>query len=776
MNINANKIKKSIIKITLILNVLFFSSILVFSQNLTDANIFGHVLSGDVHLPNVHIVLKGTTIGTTTDNTGHYKLINLPVGKYTLRASIIGYKSQEKEVELERGKTIEVNFNLEEDVMLTDEVVVSATREEISQKEAPVIVNVLTPRTFENTNSNFLAESFNFQTGLRQETQCQNCGNQQVRINGLEGKYSQILIDSRPIYSALQSVYGIEQIPANMIERVEVIRGGGSALYGSNAIGGVINIITKEPHSNSFQISNNLAFTNDSTPDNLFTINGSMISDDNKAGIYLFGAFRKREPFDANGDGFSEIGKNKNNTFGIKSFYKPTPYSKITLEYHNIFEFRRGGNKFDLLPHQSDITEQTEYFINGGGLVYSLFSKNNKSKFTSFVSAQHIDRNSYYGGALLGENAINAYGTTKDISGVGGIQFSHEFENLLFAPATITTGTEYQMDEMHDLLITYNRNFKQNVYIYSSFLQNEWKSDKINFLLGARLDKHNLINDIVFSPRANILYHLTDDIQTRLSYSTGFLAPQSFDEDLHVCSVGGEAAFVKLADNLKPEKSHSYSGSIDWYHCFGRVKTNLLVEGFYTKLINVFVLEEVSDDDTLTNLFERRNGSGATVYGINLENKTALSKSLQVQFGVTFQKNEYSEPEQWSDDTTVAPVKQMLRTPNNYGYFNLSFEPYEKLTASLSGVYTGKMLVPHFAGYIPKDTLHESQQFFELNFKVAKNFTISQNYTLQLNFGIQNIFNSYQTDFDRGRDRDPGYIYGPSRPRTFFVGIKFQTK
>ena len=140
-----------------------------------------------------------------------------------------------------------VHFQMEEVSFTTDEVVVSANRNEVSRKAAPVVVNVMSAKLFETVNSTDLAKSLNFQSGLRVENNCQNCGFQQVRINGLEGPYTQILVDSRPIFSALTGVYGLEQIPANMIERVEIMRGGGSALFGSSAIAGTINIITKEP-------------------------------------------------------------------------------------------------------------------------------------------------------------------------------------------------------------------------------------------------------------------------------------------------------------------------------------------------------------------------------------------------------------------------------------------------------------------------------------------------------------------------------------------------
>ena len=148
---------------------------------------------------------------------------------------------------MKKGQTLELNFEIAEDRVASTWVVV-ATRNETTRRMAPTLVNVVSMKTFENTNSTCLAQGLNFQPGVRVENNCQNCGFQQVRINGLDGPYTQILIDSRPIFSALSGVYGLEQIPANMIDRVEVMRGGGSALFGSSAIAGTINIITKEPY------------------------------------------------------------------------------------------------------------------------------------------------------------------------------------------------------------------------------------------------------------------------------------------------------------------------------------------------------------------------------------------------------------------------------------------------------------------------------------------------------------------------------------------------
>lgn len=214
-----------------------------------------------------------------------------------------------------------------------------------------------------------MAQGLSFQPGVRVENNCQNCGFQQVRINGLDGQYTQILIDSRPIFSSLAGVYGIEQLPANMVDRVEVMRGGGSALFGSSAIAGTINIITKEPVRNSGSISHTtMSIGGTSALHNTTDINVSIVSDDNKLGIAVFGQNTAKDAWDANGDGFTELSKISGQTLGFRTYLKTGLYSKLTAEYHHLNEYRRGGDHLELPPHEAMIAEQTEHRINTGGL------------------------------------------------------------------------------------------------------------------------------------------------------------------------------------------------------------------------------------------------------------------------------------------------------------------------------------------------------------------------------------------------------------------------
>ena len=205
---------------------------------------------------------------------------------------------------------------------------------------------------------------------------------------------------------------------------------------------------------------------------------------------------------------------------------------------------------------------------------------------------------------------------------------------------------------------------------------------------------------------------------------------------------------------------------------------NLLVEGFYTILNDVFALREtgIVGEDGAT-IHERYNGSGATVMGLNIEGKAAYMPWIEASVGITLQLGKYKEPEQWSE--TAPAATDMFRSPNVYGYFALTSQPVKNFKIDLSGNYMGRMYMQHYAGGIlpdgstlQEDRIERTNPFFDLGLKLSYDFKIWKTIGLQVNGGIRNILNSYQKDFDRGANRDSGYIYGPSLPRSIFVGAK----
>ena len=755
-----------------------------------EATIHGHVTDSRTkeHIPYITVTIDGTTVGTTTDATGHYTLYHVPVGKFKVSVSAIGYANQTKEIDIKCGDDILLNFETTESQISLDAVVVSASRNETTRREAPSLVNILDSDLLGKVSAPTIAEGLSFQPGVRVENSCQNCGFAQVRINGLDGQYSQIVINSRPIFSALAGVYGLEHIPANMVERIEVVRGGGSALYGSSAIGGTINIITKEPLRNSGELAHSLTSIGmGKSLDNNTTLNASVVTDDRKAGITIYGQNRMRDAYDHDGDGFVEIPVIKSQTIGTQAYIKTSAYSKLTLDYHATSEYRRGGDKLDQPPHEAMIAETTDHLINSGGLTFEGTSKNSRHRYSIFASAQATNRDSYYGAGdpETGLGDPNAYGKTNGVTAVTGAQYLFRLNFF-----ELTTGVEYSYDYLFDNPIGYvaqgftSMQTEQHIHNVSALAQGEFKFNKWGFLVGGRLDNWYSATAKKFlcipSPRVTLRYNPTHDINLRATYGSGFRAPQAFDEDLHILVVGGERTRIRLADDLKEERSHTFTLSGDMYHTFGRVQTNLLVEGFYTMLNDVFALRSTGyiGEDGAT-IHERYNGSGATVMGLNIEGKVAYMPWVEASAGVTLQLGKYKTPEQWSEDPEVALATNMFRSPNVYGYFTISSQPLKHFKIDLSGNYMGRMYMQHFAGgllpdgsVLEKDCIERTNPFFDLGLKLSYDFKIWKSIGLQVNAGIRNILNSYQRDFDRGANRDSGYIYGPSLPRSIFVGAK----
>ncbi|MEL7248694.1 MAG: TonB-dependent receptor [Bacteroidota bacterium] len=739
------------------------------------------------------IALEGSTLGTITDENGSYTIGNIPPGTYTVKATFLGYLSVSEEITVEEGQSLERNFSLREDALNLEGVVVSGTRYEQDRINNPVVVSLIDDKLFNATQSIAISEGINYQPGVRVETNCQNCGFTQVRLNGLEGAYSQILVNSRAVFSALNSVYGLDQIPTNIVERVEVVRSGGSALYGSNAIGGTINIITKDPVDNAWELRSNTAIIAGDIVDQTFNLNGSIANEELTSGVTVYGMSRNRGSYDANGDGFTELVQLENTVLGAKAFFKPGDRSKITLDFSALEEYRRGGDRLELAPHFTDITEELDHNTFFGGINYEQWSENDRNKFSFYASTQNTQRDSYYGGLGGGRTAedstlaINAYGLTEDLAIVAGAQLNHYFKNN----DVITVGVENQTYDTQDEIAGYNRLVDQQVNSTGFFAQYEWKpSSRLTALLGGRYDVSNIngfyavadeerksdVDVAVFSPRATILYQINENLRFRGGYARGFRAPQAFNEDLHISSAGGDQVFILLSEDLDKETSNAFTGSLNYTKNVGLAQINLLVEGFYTQLQNPFTQVSRGDIGDII-LEEVVNGAGATVAGVNFETGYSPSDKFAFQMGGTLQQTSYDEAQEIfapedTDGVNAITVEEFVRAPNLYGYFTSFYNLSDVFQIDLTGTYTGSMVVPRVVGANGSPDLLDADPFFDVNLKASYHFDVADDFHLELSGGVRNLFDSYQPEFDSGPERDSDFIYGPAAPRSVFISVK----
>ncbi|MBT3384157.1 MAG: TonB-dependent receptor [Prolixibacteraceae bacterium] len=758
----------------------------------TDAMLFGDIKSGEQHIPFATVTIKGTTLGTAADATGHFKMTDIPLGKQIVVVTAIGYKTFEESLNFEKDKSITLRVELEPDNIGLDQVVISADRNEKSRREAAAIVNNIGAKIMSRTQNVTLSEGLSFSPGLRLENNCQNCGFSQVRMNGMESHYTQILINSRPVFSELAGVYGIELIPANMIERIEVVRGGGSAMYGSNAIAGTINLITKDPVNNTFSAGSSMGVVgagleNESggaKSDYSLNFNGSFVTDDFKSGLSIFGLHRNRGAFDLNNDGFSEMTSIDNTTLGARLYHRVASRGKLTADFFNINEFRRGGDSFELPPHEAQIAEVVRHQINSGAFNFDLLAREN-DQFSAFFSAQKVKRETYYGA----NQDPAAYGFTEDFTYTAGVQYSRNLGWLLFSPSVITMGAENNGSKLNDTKLGYfdpdidihfgnTEVAKQQLTTTAAFLQNEWKFKKAFFSAGLRFDHYVVADNLnltpkvvgnVFSPRINLLYNVSHGLQARIGYAGGFRAPQIFDEDLHIEASGARKVIHENAQDLKQETSNSFTFSLDFTNHFGKWETQLLAESFYTRLNDPFANEYGLPDENGIVVYTRVNATeGAVVKGLNLELNAAPSALFQIQSGFTFQKTAYEVPHEFNET-------RFFRSPNNYGYLSFSYSPALRFSIAATANYTGSMLVPYFGPTIEDPgagELRKSNSFIDTGLKITYELKLSDDIIMELNSGVKNILNSFQDDLDTGAFRDPSYIYGPTSPRTIYFGVK----
>lgn len=752
-------------------------------QNSAQEAIFKGIISSEGHpLEAVSVILENEQQKkwVVSDQNGNFEL-SVPEGNYTLKITSLGFLSITEKLTLKTNEISHKNFELKEDVLGIEEVVITATKTVLNRKEAPVLVSVTSQKDLVNVRATTLMEGLVFQPGLRTEVNCQNCGFSQVRINGLGGAYSQILIDSRPIFGSLNGIYGLEQIPTSMIDRIEVIRGGGSALFGANAIGGTINIITKNPTKNEAQAGLSSAWIGGKSEDVVASFNGALVSDNYMKGISFYAINRNRRAYDANDDGFSELTRLRNLNAGAKFFNDFSPRKKLIGELNVSNEDRRGGNKFDLPEHLADIAESVKTNMMSGNVSYDYFTPTYNHKFSIFTSGQRTKADNYYGAYDTESNAYDLeglnYGITKENVWILGGQHNAHI-SLSKGSIQWTSGVEYKYDEISEQ----RRNpaviaVAQTQKIFGLYSQADWKiRSDLKILVGLRLD--NVSSDqlrkavTVVNPRASLLYNITERVISRASYARGFRAPLFYSEDVHSELITGEVRRVQLATNLKKETSDSFTASLEYNHSHAGRQIVAMVEGFYTSLYDPFRYVSVGKENEL-DVKEKQNGDRAVVKGLNFELKYSPDPKLVLQMGLTLQSSKYAQQQTIAEDQYGNPIAQsdvILRSPSAYGNLTATYKPFELWTINLTTVFTGTMKTYHER----LQQLKTTPSMFDFGLNASYDLSFSNFFQMEISAGIKNLFNQYQKDFDIGINRDSSYIYGPALPRTFFAELKIK--
>ena len=684
------------------------------------------------------------------------------------------------------------------DTVRAAEIVVTGGRGRQQRTESPVLVSTTQAQALTSIQASSLADGLSFQPGLRLELNCQNCGFTQVRLQGLPGPYAQILIDSRPVFSALNGVYGLEQIPAAMIDRIEVVRGAGSAMYGAGAVAGTINVITRRPEGSTYTAMVQPSWIGGRSPDHYASVLGSTTDASYHYGITAFGAVRDRTWYDHNGDGYSELPSIHSTAAGVRGTAQLAKRGLLMVDAHAVREHRRGGQLTERPVQVATIAEDLAHTILGGAVTYEWSSADERWEWAAYASGTHTLRDSYYGG--IGEDSSQVdiaplmFGSTTGLAAVVGLQALH-YTELLRLPLRVVGGIEYRRDAANDSMPGYGRSIQQNVDMLSGYTQlqlapgSPWSA-----AVGLRVDGLSIdgtysypqddtaagtaptmfatgFERIVVNPRLSLIHGMRQDLQLRATYGAGFRGPQAFDEDFHISTLQGTARIIQLSPSLQPERSHSGSVSAEYSHGTFDQRRRFTADAFATYLANPFVVELQSEHSRGSAILAtKRNGAGAYVAGLNLEYQAVRRQQYEITLAATAQVARYVEPTtiiERTDDAEGVTTTNIMRTPSLYGSALLQWQLTSDVHVNVSSVLTGPMQATNER----TRTVTTTPWFLDAGLNVGYDLPIGST-TLQITAGVSNVLNTYQQDLEVGAGRDAAYVYGPQRPRTITIGLR----
>jgi len=677
----------------------------------------------------------------------------------------------------------------------TPDVVVTGTTLERALEDAPVRTQVVDREDVEQRKARNLAEALNYTTGVRVESNCQNCGFTQLRLNGLDGAYTQVLIDGLPSFSGLAGVYGLEQLPAEMIERVEIVKGGGSSLYGPSAVAGVINIITRKPRENFFSSLASVDLISLEAPDLRLSADGGVVSRNGRVAAHVFANRRRRGDLDLSGDGFTELTILDQFSGGANVFVTPFDGAELRVSFLALQEYRRGGDALELPAHQAAIAEEIDTSRIQGDVRFKHEVSDLLTYHLGYVIA-YTDRRSYYGGGGdvvpvapgPGEPvtqeylddlearavALGGYGRTRNPLHVADAHVDLSFDAL--GPQVLTIGAQANIDDVTDRYLGYDRVIDDTFSVIGAYAQHDWIfADWGESVIGVRVDQHSELENPIASPRLALMLRPSDSVRLRTAYATGFRAPQAFDEDLHIDTVGGAARLIENDPDLVAERSQSIAQQVAYKtELSSDVALSLGANGYLNRLANAFVLNERDDPTTPEEEVIRENRGTTTVIGAEVE--ASLEAPLwAARAGWTLERARNDEPDEDFGRNRI------FRTPFHYGYVEGVFK--RGGLELQSGIeFTGPMLVPRFDEDANPLTVIDSPWFASWNVNVSYASLTFGALVFEPFLGVRNLLDSRQgapnvfgpgsTEFSNGATRDSDFVFGPIQPRTVFAGVK----
>jgi outer membrane receptor for ferrienterochelin and colicins len=732
-----------------------------FSAFCQTGTIKGIITDGAGPVPAATIIINPLNTSLVADSDGKYVIESLPYGNYEITISAIGLKTLSKKIIVNSPVPIIVNITLQDDTQALEEVVISGTMKEVSRSNSPIPVEIITPKLFRKNPTPSLFEAVGMINGVQPQLNCNVCNTGDIHINGMEGPYTMILIDGMPIVSSLSTVYGLSGIPNSIVERIEVVKGPASSLYGSEAMGGIINVITKAPYK-APRISGDYFFTSwgEQSIDAAIKIKAGKAT--SLLGVNYFNYSVKA---DKNKDNFTDVTQQNRISIFNKWNFERKENRQFSLAGRYVYEDRWGGEmNWSKQWRGSDSIYGESIYTKRAELIGLYQLPTTERIFTQFSYNWH-DQDSYYG--------FTPYMATQQVGFIQAYwdkQFGSSHNFLLGATMRYT-----KYDDNTPATAGENGiNIPQKTPLPGFFIQDEWTISTKHMLLGGYRFDYDRNHGGIHSPRVAYKFAPDKNNTIRASFGTGFRVVNLFTED-HAALTG--AREVIIAEALNPERSYNSNLNYVLKIPTDAVLINFDITGFYSYFTNKIVGD--FDTDPTKIIYDNLKGH-AISQGVSLNTDLVFPFSLKVMAGIS-----YMDVFQKEKDNAETDLKtQQLHAPRWSGNFIASYNLPNNYSVDITGNWYGPMRLP----VLPNDYRPAYSPWFSIaNVQFTKKF----DYGLELYGGMKNVFDfvpkyALMRPFDpfnknvndpvnnpNGYTFDTSYNYASLQGRRMFLGVRY---